>query len=73
MMDGNNFAPVVQQWFRALKPITRTWFVSTVVVTGLANLNLLDVKSLYLHQWSDVWRPGSKIEAWRYVPNNDLH
>lgn len=64
-MDGNNFAPFVQQWFRSLEPITRTWFVSTLLVTGLANLNFLDLKSLYLHRLSDVWMSHGKIEVWR--------
>ena len=66
-MDGNNFAPVVQQWYRALPPITKVWLVSTVLVTGLANANVLNLNSLYLMRWSDVWMAGSKIEAWRYV------
>ena len=66
-MDNNNFAPVVQQWLHALPPITRAWLVSTVIITGLANLNVIDPTYLYLHQWSDVWGTGSKIEAWRCV------
>lgn len=66
-MDGNNFAPVVQQWYRALPPITKVWLFSTVLVTGLANANVLNLNSLYLMRWSDVWMAGSKIEAWRYV------
>ncbi|KAL3786324.1 hypothetical protein ACHAWO_009668 [Cyclotella atomus] len=68
-MDGNNFAPVVQQWFRSMPPITRTWFAATVLVTGLVNLSLLDLRYLYLHHWSDIWAPdrSTKIEAWRYV------
>mmetsp|Transcript_4599 Transcript_4599/g.9106 ORF Transcript_4599/g.9106 Transcript_4599/m.9106 type:complete len:136 (-) Transcript_4599:1144-1551(-) len=58
-----------EEWFRSLPPITRIWLGSTVIVTGMANLDFVKWADLALARWEDVLGNGvsGKLEAWRSV------
>jgi len=58
-----------EEWFRSLPPITRIWLGSTVIVTGMANLDFVKWADLALARWEDVLGNGvsGKLEAWRLI------
>jgi len=67
-MDNVFGAGGPDQWFRSLPIITRTWLGSVLLITALANLDVLKWSELDLRQWQDVVRgPSGKMEAWRLI------
>lgn len=66
-------------WFRSLPPVTRIWFGSTLVVTALANLEVIQWTDLDLTHLYDVIGKGGggsnnsssiifgRLEAWRLI------
>lgn len=58
-----------EQWFRSLPPVTRTLLGSTLVVTIIANLDVVKWTDLDFSRWEDVMGRGNsgRAEAWRLL------
>jgi len=56
-----------EQWFRALPPVTRIYLGLTLIVTALANLEVVKWNDLDFSRWEDVMGRGSsgRAEVWR--------
>ncbi|KAL9185148.1 hypothetical protein ACHAXT_002925 [Thalassiosira profunda] len=57
-----------EQWFLSLPYVTRVLLGSTLVVTALANLDVIQGSDLEFARWEDVVGRGDsgKVEAWRF-------
>ena len=71
------------QWFRSLPPVTRIWLGSTLTVTALVNLNVIEWTDLDLAHFGDVMGSNGggdnnnnssnssmkfgRLEAWRLI------
>lgn len=58
-----------EQWFRALPPVTRIYLGLTLIVTALANLEVVKWNDLDFSRWEDVMGRGSsgRAEVWRLL------
>lgn len=57
------------QWFRNLPNCTRIWLGSTLIVTVLANMDVIKWNDLFFSNWEDIIGRGSsgRVEAWRIL------
>jgi hypothetical protein len=54
------------QFFRDLPPVSRVLLASTIAITALVNLDVLEREDLDFRTWGDVFvGRGGRVEAWR--------